>query len=1311
MLILIFVWVANTLPVKLFPNLGIVQAVEGGDPVNLAAAARGTVATASSRSSDRPPERANDGNPGTSWGPLAADKNTGEVWLSLDFGEEITFDRVTLDFAPPASTTALPLSYEVKVADDPSFTGTYDDDPSKWRTIASRVLTDYEAAAADDITFTEESVQRLTVVFSVNPAAAIPRVNEIEVYHMARDLVAVGISADQTVLYVPESSSLSAYAIMSDGGTASLDSAELEWSSSNSAVVQVTDTGGVAAEVTALAAGQATITATATLDGVSKTGELVLLVQDLTLPVNLAASALGVEAAASSRSSDRPPENANDGSPATHWGPLSSDHSSGEVWLSLDFGKETVMDRVVMDFGMSSNSSLPLSYEIKTLMDSHFTGSYDDDPSKWGTVASGSQADYLSGVSDITFGPVAAERLTVVFTVNPSAPIIRLNEIEVYQMSRELQEITVLADALVLTPGEEAALEWRGQMSDGSLPVLDEATVTWSSNPSGVVQLVSSEDSGAVVTAIAPGSAIVTAQVELDGVTRSGTFTFRVKDPAAEDSYGRMLEKWKMRLIGEPGYNAEDPDIAAAINTIVAAGLTNLNSMNSPSSEAFYLWSGYENGEIGDAETSYNRLLAMAKAYELTGTSLSPSVKTRLREAIAEGMEFLNTNWYNASVAQTNQWYKFEIGVPKAILDLTVLMHDELVEMGQQSVITSHMDATSHFSPHPAHSRTATSEPRYNYMTGANLVEKSLLVSLRGIVNKDSTDLVLARNHVVDVLEYVTEGDGFYEDGSFIQHGNVPYTGSYGLVMIDVLPSLLGLLSGSNWEVNDPRIDHIYEWMYNSFEPVFFRGLLMDMVRGRAISRYHIQDWNAGRSYLLGLSEIAEFAPPADAEYFKANVKAWADSELFDNFYRGLSIYRIGRIKAVMNDNTLPSIEAPVYHKQFPAMDRIVHHRPDFSFAISMFSNRIRAYEYQGPPQEENRRGYYTGEGMTYLYNDDVRQFNNAYWPTVDAKRLPGITVDYGQVRADGSGSSYRSSEHWVGGTDIAGLYGVAGMRVDGWNNTLAGNKSWFMFDDEIVALGSGITSTDNRPVETVVENRQLNAAGDNVLTVDGQAKPTSLSWSETMSGVQWAHLSGDSGGGDIGYYFPGGAAIHGLREARSGKWSDINPYIQRGEENVTHTRNYLSLVFGHGHNPVNETYAYVLLPNRSAALVSQYASAPDIEIIENSSDVQAVKEHQLQIVAANFWQDGVHIADIIKSNKKSSIMTRIDGNELEVSVSDPTQLNTGTIEVEIARSAADVITSDPRVTISQLSPTVRLQIDVNGAKGQAVQAAFELED
>src|SRR5207248_41740 len=140
---------------------------------------------------------------------------------------------------------------------------------------------------------------------------------------------------------------------------------------------------------------------------------------------------------------------------------------------------------------------------------------------------------------------------------------------------------------------------------------------------------------------------------------------------------------------------------------------------------------------------------------------------------------------------------------------------------------------------------------------------------------------------------------------------------------------------------------------------------------------------------------------------------------------------------------------------QFTHMDRAVHLRPGWCFGLAMFSSRIANYE---SINGENLQGWYTSEGMTYLYNADLAHYADDFWSTVNPYRLPGTTVDT-QIRAPASDQGRQSSNPWVGGASIQNLYGVSGMQLSATSSSLTARKSWFMFDNEIVCLGTGITS------------------------------------------------------------------------------------------------------------------------------------------------------------------------------------------------------------------------------------------------------------
>ncbi len=66
---------------------------------------------------------------------------------------------------------------------------------------------------------------------------------------------------------------------------------------------------------------------------------------------------------------------------------------------------------------------------------------------------------------------------------------------------------------------------------------------------------------------------------------------------------------------------------------------------------------------------------------------------------------------------------------------------------------------------------------------------------------------------------------------------------------------------------------------------------------------------------------------------------------------------------------------------------------------------------------------------------------------------MPGTTVSR-VPRNDGhTGPRFLSNYNQTGGTDLDGIYGVASMHVDNNVTTIDAKKSWFMFDDEMVAL------------------------------------------------------------------------------------------------------------------------------------------------------------------------------------------------------------------------------------------------------------------
>lgn len=762
----------------------------------------------------------------------------------------------------------------------------------------------------------------------------------------------------------------------------------------------------------------------------------------------------------------------------------------------------------------------------------------------------------------------------------------------------------------------------------------------------------------------------------------AAAFSSALSSTTTASEFDTLRQKYAVMLAGGSTFDASDADIAARITRITATGQQYWDSMKK-NSDRNRLWDDSPFGNDSASVTrTYQHLRDMALAYSTAGSSLQGN--TQLKADLIGALDWMNTKVYYNGATMYQNWWHWQIGAPLALNDIVALVYSDLTS----TQVSGYMAAVSYAQPTVA-------------MTGANRLWESQVIAISGINAQDAARVAAGRDGLSALFPYVTTGDGFYADGSFVQHNFYAYNGGYGASLLSGIADLMYLLEDSTWDVTDPNSANVIQWVYNAYEPFIYKGNLMDMVRGREASRFGTQDDDAAVSVLASITRLADVAPAADSTAFKSMIKAWLSVDADKTFLSQVPVDLIVSAKDILGDSTVPARAELVANRQFTGIDRTVHLRPGFGFGISMASSRIGGYE---SINSENAKGWHTGDGMTYLYNNDLSQFNDDFWPTVDSYRLPGTTV----LKNTTQPANSRTDKSWVGGASILGQYGVTGMELHPVGRTLEGKKSWFMFDDEIVALGAGITSTDGIGTETIVENRKLNAAGDNALTVNGAATSSALGWAETASGVNTVHLSGSVAGSDIGYYFPGGATVNGLREQRTGNWKQLNSSSEWANTTAIN-RNYLSLALDQGTNPSNAGYSYVLLPNKTSAQVSSYAAAPQISILENSASVQAVRENSLNVTGINFWKDEPTSAAGVTTDKKASVMVSKTTDSVELSVADPTQKNTGQVYLTLDGPATGLISKDPEVTVLQYTPTVKVKVNVNGAGGKDFHVKFSL--
>ncbi|MFM9699444.1 polysaccharide lyase 8 family protein [Streptomyces europaeiscabiei] len=734
----------------------------------------------------------------------------------------------------------------------------------------------------------------------------------------------------------------------------------------------------------------------------------------------------------------------------------------------------------------------------------------------------------------------------------------------------------------------------------------------------------------------------------------------------AADAYDTLRRRWLTIALGA-GY---DPAVEPYATRLRETGDLAHAFRAAMAPTAGSLWPGHPFDPPAGITQSYSRLWTMAQAYAQPGTGSTGDAA--LLADVLRGLDHLTASVYNPSTTRYGNWWEWQIGSPRLLLDIVAALYDELTPTRRADACA----AIDHFVPDSMlHEYTGTS-------TGANRVDLCRSVALRGILGRAPEKIALARDALSPVFPYVSRGDGPYADGSFVQHTWVAYSGTYGQVLLDGLGRLFALLAGSSWEVTDPNRQIVLDSVERAYAPLIHDGLVMDSVNGRAISRGYLKgddrhimrsDHFHGQGLIAAIALLALGATAGERERWHGRIKGWIERDTVTPILtaRQFGVADLARLHAVAASPVAAAPE-PVGHRLFAAMDRAVHRRPGFTVNIAMASDRIAYYECGNG---ENPRGWHTGAGLTLWWAaDHGDQYTDWFWPTVDWYRLPGTTVSTKRL-ADKEGGEWgvpKPAARWVGGT-TDGEYAAIGQHLEGLGSTLRARKSWFCVADAVICLGAGINCADGVPVETVVDNRNLGEA-DSVA-------PRTL-----VRGRRWVHLEGHGG-----WVFPAGPlgeALRTLCEDRAGAWSDIN-LTSTAERR---TRRWQTVWLDHGTDPVDAAYVYLLMPGASRhAVAARAADRHWLSILANDTTCQAVHVPSLGLTAANFWQSGT--AGPLTASAGASVLLRRRGRTATLCVSEPPRSGEP-VEITWRGPVREVVRADEPVEVLEATRS-RLRLRV----------------
>ncbi|HCT5664882.1 TPA: polysaccharide lyase 8 family protein [Staphylococcus aureus] len=655
-------------------------------------------------------------------------------------------------------------------------------------------------------------------------------------------------------------------------------------------------------------------------------------------------------------------------------------------------------------------------------------------------------------------------------------------------------------------------------------------------------------------------------------------------------------------------------------------------------SDRKYLWAGAENLETNSSHMTrtYRNIEKIAEAMKHPKTTLkNDENKKKVKDALewlhknAYGKEpdkkvaALTSNFKNKTTGKNTNlnWWDYEIGTPKSLTNTLILLNGD-ISSDEKKKYTAPIKT---FAPESDKILSSVGQPEQ--AKGGNLVDIAKVKLLESIIEEDKDMTKNSIDSFNKVFTYVQSNatgkgrNGFYKDGSYIDHQDVPYTGAYGVVLLEGISQMMPMIKATPFKDSNQNDTTLKSWIDDGFMPLIYKSEMMDLSRGRAISRENETSHSASATVMKSLLRLSDAMDNSTKAKYKKIVKTSvkSDSSYKQNDY--LSSYSdIDKMKALMEDSTLSTNDLTQQLKIYNDMDRVTYHNKDLDFALglSMTSKNVARYE---SINNENLKGWHTGAGMSYLYNSDVKHYRDNFWATADMKRLAGTTTLDNEILKDTDDK--KSSKTFVGGTKFDDQHASIGMDFENQDKTLTAKKSYFILNDKIVFLGTGIKSTDSskNPV-TTIENRKSN--GYTLYTDD---KQTTASDNQETNSVFLESTNKPKN--NIGYHFLNKPKITVTKESHTGKWKEINK-SQKSEDKKDE---YYEVT--QKHSNTDDKYGYVLYPGITKDNFKSKAS--QVTVVKQDDDFHVVKDNE------SVWA-GVNYSDSAKTFE-------INGTKVEVKV------------------------------------------------------------
>ena len=622
-----------------------------------------------------------------------------------------------------------------------------------------------------------------------------------------------------------------------------------------------------------------------------------------------------------------------------------------------------------------------------------------------------------------------------------------------------------------------------------------------------------------------------------------------------------------------------------------------------------------------------SNMLAMARAYKKQGSSYKGDKD--LKKALLSALDFWLKNDFTCE-----NWWNNQIGTPNTMVSLLFILDEELsIDQTKKMLAIAGRANLNASGARPSGDRIKIA----GILAKATLFRRDVKMSeevmkvIAGEIKfaSDEHDQISADgNRTGERILFPGSGRGMQYDYSFHHRADrVNNTLSYGTGYADAFAEWAAVVADTRYRFPDSSMILLTDY--------YLDGICKQMIYSR------VPDPGVMNRDISRRGSGSRFSTSTPERILVA------------------SDYRRAELEDVIKSRKGELVKAQTFAKFFWQTDHFVYQRPGFYTSVRMYSTRNMNMEQ--PYNGEGLSNHYRADGTNYISLTGTEYKDIA--PVFDWRKIPGATILEGEMMPPEDQIQKTGLTEFVGAvTD--GTYGAVAFDFISPHDQIKAKKTWFFFDDEYLCLGTQIQSNNKEnTVATTINQCFL----DGEVTInDNNGTSVIPAGNRKLEKVNWIHHD------SIGYFFPNIQSVNLFSQTASGTWFSINRQTTTSKEEVKN--DVFKLWLDHGVSPSDGKYEYVVLPASEIKDVQRYAANPAIEILSNTSELQAVSHKALNLVYTVFYRAGTaKIADNLTIAIDSPGMVMISHDNAKIS---------------------SVTVSDPSRKLSKLSLTINRKIE-----------------